>query len=254
MDDGPVQLLLRPGRRRSSTSTSTRSRSRRSAPARRLQRPVLRGAAGGGRARGLAGRRRDQPRRPRRTPSSACRSARRASTRSARRSSRPSQPQVFNDSNDTVRALKGKRVDAIVVDLPTAFYLIGAEVPRSEDRRAVRRARRGQVGPAAGRRAPTLTSCVNEALGKLELGRAGQAAATSGWAATAAPPLSLSRQAARAEAARRRAARRDRLIATVSTVVVLGLSRAAIVTSKGWPTVRETFFRGSRCARRFPTS
>jgi hypothetical protein len=28
--------------------------------------------------------------------------------------------QVFNNSNDTVRALKGKRVDAIVVDLPTA--------------------------------------------------------------------------------------------------------------------------------------
>jgi polar amino acid transport system substrate-binding protein len=42
-----------------------------------------------------------------------------------------SQPQVFNDSNDTVRALKGKRVDAIVVDLPTAFYLTSAEVPEA---------------------------------------------------------------------------------------------------------------------------
>jgi polar amino acid transport system substrate-binding protein len=40
-----------------------------------------------------------------------------------------SQPQVYNDSNDTVRALKGKRVEAIVVDLPTAFYLTAAEVP-----------------------------------------------------------------------------------------------------------------------------
>lgn len=38
------------------------------------------------------------------------------------------QPQVFNDSNDTVRALKTKRVDAIVVDLPTAFYLTAAEI------------------------------------------------------------------------------------------------------------------------------
>jgi polar amino acid transport system substrate-binding protein len=41
-------------------------------------------------------------------------------------------PQVFNDSNDTVRALKTKRVDAIVVDLPTAFYLTGAEIDNSK--------------------------------------------------------------------------------------------------------------------------
>jgi len=40
-------------------------------------------------------------------------------------------PQVFNDSNDTVRALKAKRVDAIVVDLPTAFFLTAAEVPEA---------------------------------------------------------------------------------------------------------------------------
>jgi polar amino acid transport system substrate-binding protein len=41
------------------------------------------------------------------------------------------QPQVFNDSNDTVRALKNKRVDGIVVDLPTAFYLTAAEIDDS---------------------------------------------------------------------------------------------------------------------------
>jgi polar amino acid transport system substrate-binding protein len=43
-----------------------------------------------------------------------------------------SQPQVFNDSNDTVRALKTKRVDAIVTDLPTAFYLTAAEIPEAK--------------------------------------------------------------------------------------------------------------------------
>ena len=43
-----------------------------------------------------------------------------------------SQPQVFNDSNDTVRALKTKRVEAIVTDLPTAFYLTAAEVPEAK--------------------------------------------------------------------------------------------------------------------------
>jgi polar amino acid transport system substrate-binding protein len=43
-----------------------------------------------------------------------------------------SDPQVFNDSNDTVRALKTKRVDAVVVDLPTAFYLTGAQIDNAK--------------------------------------------------------------------------------------------------------------------------
>jgi polar amino acid transport system substrate-binding protein len=42
------------------------------------------------------------------------------------------QPQVFNDSNDTVRALKTERVDAIVTDLPTAFFLTAVEVPEAK--------------------------------------------------------------------------------------------------------------------------
>lgn len=39
-----------------------------------------------------------------------------------------SQPQVFNDSNDVVRALKNDQVDAIVTDLPTTIYLRDVEV------------------------------------------------------------------------------------------------------------------------------
>ena len=35
-------------------------------------------------------------------------------------------PSVFNNSQDTVQALKGGQVDAIVVDLPTALYLVAA--------------------------------------------------------------------------------------------------------------------------------
>jgi polar amino acid transport system substrate-binding protein len=38
------------------------------------------------------------------------------------------QPRVYNDSNDTVRALKSGQVDAIVVDLPTAFFLSATEI------------------------------------------------------------------------------------------------------------------------------
>ena len=77
------------------------------------------------------------------------------------------QPQVFNDSNDTVRALKTKRVDAIVVDLPTAFYLTAAEVPEAKIV--------GQFDAPGGddwgvvlEKDSALTACVNQALGELE--------------------------------------------------------------------------------------
>ena len=39
------------------------------------------------------------------------------------------QPQVFNSSNDVVTALREHHVDAIVVDLATAFYLTSGEIP-----------------------------------------------------------------------------------------------------------------------------
>ena len=38
-------------------------------------------------------------------------------------------PQVFNDNAAGVSALKNKQIDGLVVDLPTAFYLAGVEVP-----------------------------------------------------------------------------------------------------------------------------
>lgn len=59
------------------------------------------------------------------------------------------------------------------------------------------------------------------------------------------------RRAAR-DAARRKRARRDRTVATVSTVVVLGLLVGAIVTSKGWPDVKETFFNWEVFKDSFP--
>jgi polar amino acid transport system substrate-binding protein len=78
-----------------------------------------------------------------------------------------SQPQVFNDSNDTVRALKIGRVDAIVVDLPTAFYLTAAQVPAAKIV--------GQFDAPGGdswgmllQKDSKLTSCVDKALGTLK--------------------------------------------------------------------------------------
>jgi polar amino acid transport system substrate-binding protein len=99
------------------------------------------------------------------------------------------QPQVFNDSNDTVRALKGKRVDAIVVDLPTAFYLVGAEV---QDAKIV-----GQFAAPGGdqwglllAKDSELTPCVNEALGKLRSSGELDRLRDQWMGGEAAPPLS----------------------------------------------------------------
>ncbi len=77
-----------------------------------------------------------------------------------------SQPQVFSDSNDVVRAVEAERVEAIVVDLPTAFFLTAAEL---EDAKIV-----GQF-PAPGgddwglllEKDSALTPCVNEAVSAL---------------------------------------------------------------------------------------
>ncbi|MFG3442895.1 ABC transporter substrate-binding protein [Nonomuraea sp. NPDC047897] len=41
-------------------------------------------------------------------------------------------PHVYNDQIDAVTALKNKQVDAIVVDLPTAFYVTAAQVENSK--------------------------------------------------------------------------------------------------------------------------
>ena len=40
-------------------------------------------------------------------------------------------PQVYNEQIDVVNALKNKQVDALVVDLPTAFYVSAAQVDNS---------------------------------------------------------------------------------------------------------------------------
>jgi polar amino acid transport system substrate-binding protein len=77
-----------------------------------------------------------------------------------------SQPQVFNSSNDVVRALREHLVDAIVVDLATGFFLTSGEIPKGE---VV-----GQFSATGGdtwgvllTRHSKLTACVDTALAKL---------------------------------------------------------------------------------------
>ena len=77
------------------------------------------------------------------------------------------EPKVFNDSNDVVTALKQNQVDAVVLDLPTAFYLTAAQVPGSKIV--------GQFNAPGGdsfglllEKDSELTPCVNQALDTLE--------------------------------------------------------------------------------------
>jgi polar amino acid transport system substrate-binding protein len=74
-----------------------------------------------------------------------------------------SEPRVFNDSNDVVRALKQGQVDAVVVDLPSAFYITSAQV---EDATIV-----GQFAAPGGdewgtvqARGSPLTACISSAV------------------------------------------------------------------------------------------
>jgi polar amino acid transport system permease protein len=67
----------------------------------------------------------------------------------------------------------------------------------------------------------------------------------------AALPQPSERRLAR-EAARRARTRRQTAIAAGSTVLVLGLIATAILTSEGWPSVRETFFSPGDFADAFP--
>ncbi len=61
----------------------------------------------------------------------------------------------------------------------------------------------------------------------------------------------LDRRAER-EAARRRHDRRGQTIAAASTIVILGGLTALILTSPGWPSVRETFFNVDEFRSTFP--
>ena len=77
------------------------------------------------------------------------------------------QPKVFNDSNDVVTALKQKQVDAVVVDLPTAFFLTAAQVPGAKIVGQFS-APGGDTWGALLQKGSPLTACVNQAIGDLK--------------------------------------------------------------------------------------
>jgi polar amino acid transport system substrate-binding protein len=77
------------------------------------------------------------------------------------------QPKVFDDSNAVVTALKQGQVDAVVIDLPTAFYLTAAQVPSAKIVGQFSAPGGDEWGALLEKDSP-LTSCVNDAISALE--------------------------------------------------------------------------------------
>jgi polar amino acid transport system substrate-binding protein len=77
-----------------------------------------------------------------------------------------SDPQVFDNSNDVVSALKNGQVDAVVVDVPTAFYLTAVQVPQATTVGQFS-APGGDTWGALLEKDSPLTACVSQAIDEL---------------------------------------------------------------------------------------
>lgn len=78
-----------------------------------------------------------------------------------------SEPRVFDTSNDVVSALKQGQVDAIVVDVPTAFFLTAVQVPKGEIVGQFPAPGGDEWGALLAKDSP-LTACVSAAVDELE--------------------------------------------------------------------------------------
>ena len=78
-----------------------------------------------------------------------------------------SKPEVFNNSNDVVTALKNEQIDAVVVDLPTALYITAAQVPTATVVGQFPAPGGDQWGALLAKDSP-LTACISEAVDELK--------------------------------------------------------------------------------------
>jgi len=79
---------------------------------------------------------------------------------------KPQNTKVYNSNDLAVAALKANRIDGLIVDLPTAFYVTAVQVPNSESL--------GQISNTTGehfgmtfQKGNRLVTCVNDALAKM---------------------------------------------------------------------------------------
>ena len=77
-------------------------------------------------------------------------------------------PSAYNSLNDAINGLKAHQIDAIVVDLPTAFYMTAVQIPDSTIvGQFPSSAGGGHFGLVLSKGSP-LTSCVDQAIATLK--------------------------------------------------------------------------------------
>jgi polar amino acid transport system substrate-binding protein len=78
------------------------------------------------------------------------------------------QPAVYDTNDAAVAALKNGQTDALVVDLPTAFYVTAAQVPNSKILGQFPTSSTGEHFGIVLQKGSSLTSCINQALTELK--------------------------------------------------------------------------------------
>jgi polar amino acid transport system substrate-binding protein len=79
-----------------------------------------------------------------------------------------SSPKVYNSNALAVTALKNKRIDGLVVDLPTAFYVSAAQVPNSKVLGQFE-SKTGEHFGMVFQKGNSLVGCVNQALARMKM-------------------------------------------------------------------------------------
>jgi polar amino acid transport system substrate-binding protein len=78
-----------------------------------------------------------------------------------------SKPAVYDTNDKAVFALKSKQFDALVVDLPTAFYVTAVQIPNSKILGQLPAKPGGEHFGMVLQKGSPLTACVNQAIAKL---------------------------------------------------------------------------------------
>ena len=97
------------------------------------------------------------------------------------------QPYVYNDTNDAKSALNNGQIDAIVVDLPTAYYITAVEIPKAKIVGQFPATGGGEQFGLLFEKGNPLVGCVNAALASLKASGALQAIQDEWLAGDAAP-------------------------------------------------------------------
>ncbi len=98
-----------------------------------------------------------------------------------------SDPYVYNDTNDAKSALKNGQIDAIVVDLPTAYYITAVEIPKGKIVGQFPAQEGGEQFGLLFQKDNPLVTCVNTALTALKESGELQAIQDEWLAGTTAP-------------------------------------------------------------------